>query len=216
MPSEPNETAALAYPAAAGTAWVALAFCLAVIGLLVANAVVARTHDPLAAEQIGLLQTELATSSDKDPIRAQIRKLDTRLREGFFTARQRAVQGTYLLAVGIAVFFISSHLAAKLRAQQPLPDALGAGRAWIDAALSLRSLTALGLVMAGLLLTLVVLARHDASAEYIRAVSQEAKSGSTALTGGAAVAAVPGGTPQAGPEAVGGAPPPPPLSSGAL
>jgi outer membrane protein assembly factor BamB len=217
----PSTNDEVSYLAAGLTTWVALTFCLCVIGLLTVNAVIARTHDPLAAEAIDLLKADLATAVEKEPIRAQIRDLDAQLRAGYFAARQRAVQGAYLLGVGIAVFFLGAHLTAKFRARSPLPDPNAAGRSWIDAALSLRSLAALGLVMAGGLLALVILARHDASAEYIRTVAppEQVAAGPAAAEAGAVP--LPGGAAQAGPQTVavappspadvsGGAPPPPP------
>jgi outer membrane protein assembly factor BamB len=160
------------YVAAATTAWVALTFCLCMVGLLTVNAVQARYNEPLTPAQIEVLRAQLGTQPHNDALRTQIRDLDASLRTGYFTARTRAIQGTYLLAVGILVFLISTHLTAKLRARLPLPDPRAAGRSWIDAALGLRSMTALGLVMVGLLLTMLMLARHDTSAEYVRAAQQ--------------------------------------------
>jgi len=161
-----------AYLAAAATAWVALAFCLVVVGLLLANAIRAKTYDPVAPAQIELLKAQLGADRGNDELRTQIRDLDIRLRTGYFTTRARAVHGTYLLAIGLIVFLIATHLAAKLRAQLPMPNPEAAGRSWVDAALSLRSVAALGLVMAGFLLAMMILGRHDASAEYIRAARE--------------------------------------------
>ncbi|MBM3476516.1 MAG: hypothetical protein FJX75_24855 [Armatimonadetes bacterium] len=160
------------YVAAAATAWVAVTFCLSMVGLLAVNAVQARSHKPLAPAQIELLRAQLGTDPRNDALRAQIRDLDAELRTGYFAARNRAIQGTYLLAAGILVFLIATHVTAKFRARLPLPSPEAAGRSWIDAALGLRSMGALGLVMAGLLLGMVILARHDSSAEYIRAARQ--------------------------------------------
>lgn len=162
----------LAYFVTAGTAVIALAFCLVLIVLLIVNAVHARVHDPLAASRIELLRAQLSAQPGNDQLRAEIRALDYNLRSAYFTARARAIQGTYLLALGIAVFLVSSHLAASLRATAPLPKPEAAGRSWADAALSLRFMVALGIVMAGFLLALLMLARHDTSAEYIRAAKQ--------------------------------------------
>ena len=191
------------YVAAATTAWVALAFCLVMVGLLTVNAVQARSHEPLAPAQIELLRAQLGTQPHNDKLRAQIRDLDASLRAGYFTTRARAIQGTYLLAVGVLVFLIATHLTARFRARLPAPSPEAAGRSWIDAALGLRSMAALGLVMAGFMLGMLMLARHDTSAEYIRAARQ-APSGATPGVG------VPDAPP--GPAGVPGLAPPPAAS----
>jgi outer membrane protein assembly factor BamB len=192
------------YFAAAMSAGVALAFCVVLIVLLVVNAVQARANAPLAPAQIEALRAQLATDPTNEALRTQIRQVDHDLRAGYFTGRARALQGIYLLAVGVAVFLIASHLAASLRARLLAPSPGLAGRSWVDAALGLRSLVALALVMAGFLLTMLVVARHDASAEYIRAAEQ----GSTP-TGLAPAPGMPDPAPGAVPLTKGGAPPAP-------
>lgn len=211
-PTEPKQPDNVGYLAASTTAWVALAFCLAVVGFLVANAIRARSHQPVAPAEIELLRAQLSADRDNDELRARIRELDVELRTGYFTARARAIQGTYLLAIGVVVFFLAAHLAAKFRAQAPMPDAQAAGRSWVDAALSLRSLTALALVMAGFLLAMVILARHDASSEYIRAAEEMPKGtdGEVAAAPDIPPGPVPLATGGATPANQPGVPPPPP------
>ena len=213
LAADSRQPDSIGYFAAVTTAWVALVFCLVVVALLAVNAVQAKAHQPLAPAQIELLRAQLGTDPKNEALRAQIRGLDRDLRTGYFVGRARAIQGTYLLALGIAAFLASSHLAASFRARLPRPNSEATGRSWTDAALSLRAIVALALIMSGFLLTMLMIARHDASAEYIRA----AKAMSSPKAG-VPVAGVPdappGFTPLAAVRPPAGAPgvaPPPPL-----
>lgn len=176
QPVEAQSTRGPGYLATATTAWVALAYCLVVVGLLVANAIVARSHEPLAPAEIEVLRAELGADPANEEIRTQIRSLDHQIRKTYFVTRDRALHGTYLLGIGVAVFLLASHLAGKFRAKALLPNPEAEGRSWVDAALGLKSVTALGLAMTGFMLAMLIFARHDTSAEYIREAQEMAES----------------------------------------
>ena len=160
------------YATALATAIVALVFCLVVIGLLVANMLQARLADPVQPAEIELLRGELARDPDNDEIRRQIRALDVHIRETYFATRTRAIQGAYLLLGGLAVLMIALHFVVQSRRGAPALPPDSVADAWVQAALARRSMAALGILMAGLLLTMAVLARHDTSSEYVKVVQQ--------------------------------------------
>ncbi len=162
------------YQAALTTAVVALVFCLVVLGLLVANFVQARAADPIKPAQIEMLKGELAKQPENDQIRKQIRDLDVQIRNTYFKTRTRAIQGIYLLLAGLAVLLVALHLVGRCRARAPTPSPERAGASWVEAALGRRSVAVLGLLMAGFLITVAVLARHDISSEYVKAAQQAA------------------------------------------
>ncbi|MGD2175751.1 MAG: hypothetical protein PVJ27_10145, partial [Candidatus Brocadiaceae bacterium] len=160
------------YHTALATSCVALVFCLVVVGLLVANLIRGRANDLLEPAQIELLRTQLAADPTDTKIRHQIRQRDLNLRMAYFTTRARAIQGVYMLVAGVAVFLGAMHLAARWQPRRPSPGGRRARRSLGEAAPSVASVAGLGLLMAGCLLTMVVLARHDASAEYIKAAQE--------------------------------------------
>ncbi|MFP3902798.1 MAG: PQQ-binding-like beta-propeller repeat protein [Armatimonadota bacterium] len=160
------------YKAALATAVVALIFCLGLIGLLVVNFWQGRTHDPLQPAEVDALKAQLAREPDNQELRQQIRRMDAEIRDTYFTVRRRALTGMYLLIGGLAVFLISSHLAAKFTQQRPQPHPEAATEAWVQAALSRRSLAVLAIVIAGFMLTMAVLGRHDPASEYVQAAQR--------------------------------------------
>ncbi len=162
------------YQAAVATSWVALAFCLVVLALLVANLVRGRANDVLEPAQIELLRTQLAAQPKDEQIRVRIRQLDLNLRTTYFTTRARAIRGVYLLVGGVAVYLAAMHLAAKWRPRVPSRGRERTRRSRMAPTASMRSVAALGVLMAGFLLTMAALARHDAAAEYMEAAQQAA------------------------------------------
>ncbi len=166
----------LYYQAALATAALAFVFCLVVLGLLVANLAQGRAADPLQPARIDALKAELARQPDNDQLRQHIRALDEYIRSTYFTTRARAITGVYLLLGGLAVLLASLHVVARFRAKAPAPQPSRAREFWVEAALARRSVAILGIVMAGVLLTVAVLARHDASSEYVKAARLAAAS----------------------------------------
>ncbi len=157
---------------ALATAIVAFVFCLVVVGLLVANMLQARLADPVEPAEIELLRGELARDPDNDEIRKQIRALDVRIRETYFRTRTRALHGAYMLLGGLAVLMVALHFVVQFRQGAPTPPPESVADTWVEAALARRSMAALGILMAGVLLTMAVLARHDTSSEYVAAAQQ--------------------------------------------
>jgi outer membrane protein assembly factor BamB len=201
------------YRAATLTSVVALVFCLLVLGLSVANWVAARRADPAVPAQIDGLRAELARQPQSQELRDQIRTLDVALREAYYLTRARAVIGAALLVAGIAVLLLSLHLLSHYRSEPPQPVAGAPVRALAEAALGRRSVATMGLVLAGLLVTLAVLGRHDPAGDYARAAQSEQSAAGSAMPGAApgalattpaSVAAGPAGPP--GPAGPAGAP----------
>ena len=161
------------YRSALATGLVAFAFCLAVLVLLVVNLAQARGSDPLKPAQIEALRAELARQPGNVKLRNQIRALDLEVRKTYFRTRARAIMGIYMLLGGVAVLLAALHFVGKYRSQTPIPSPEGAGRSWMEAALGRRSVAALGLVLAGFMVTIAALGRHDASSEYLKTVKPE-------------------------------------------
>jgi outer membrane protein assembly factor BamB len=179
------------YRAAVGTALVAALFCVAVLVILVLNAVQARTSDPVAPSQTQTLKAELARDPMNDSVREQIRALDLQIRHDFLQARWRATVGFLLLVVGLGLLLLALHFVSAWRAPVETPDETAAARTWLDAALSRRALVAAGVLLLGLLVALAVLGRHDPSSEYARLAQASGQTGPAVtdlqppLTGGA-------------------------------
>ncbi len=175
MTEQPLETGTrnndnMLYYGALIAAGVALVFCLVVVGLLLANYVQARSADPHNPARIDMMKAELAAQPHNEELRNEIRELDTRIRANYFQTRKRAVIGAYMLAAGLAVLIVSLHLVLRARRRIEVPPAAAAPQEiWVNAALNRRLLALLGVGMAGLLLVVAVLARHDASSEYVKA-----------------------------------------------
>ena len=154
---------------------VAVVFCLLVVGLLLANYLQARSADPHNPARIDMMKAELAAQPDNQELRNQIRELDTRIRATYFQTRKRAVIGAYMLLAGLIVLIGALHFVLRFR-QQVAPPAAPATpqQAWLATALNRRLVSILAVAMAGLLLVVAVLARHDASSEYVRAAAEMA------------------------------------------
>jgi len=178
MTEQPFETGArrnqdVLYQGALIAAVVALVFCLLVVGLLLANYLQARSADPHNPARIDMMKAELAAQPDNQELRTQIRELDTRIRATYFQTRKRAVIGAYMLLAGLIVLIGALHFVLRFR-QQVAPPAAPATpqQAWLATALNRRLVSILAVAMAGLLLVVAVLARHDASSEYVRAAAE--------------------------------------------
>jgi len=198
-------TSLVGYKTARRTAIVALAFSVAVVGLLVANLVRARTVDPIQPAQLEVLKADLLKQPDNEELKVQIRQLDLELRSGYFRARAFALRGLFLLLGGIAVSLIALQFAKQLREGLPLPPEDTEQHPWRAAAASRYSVVAMGLALGGFLVTMAVLSRHDPAAEYVKAAMAAEQD---AARQQALVAAQPGATDAVAPVGVPGAPGP--------
>lgn len=155
--------------AAVSVAGVALVFCVAVLVMLLINLIQARRSNPIQPAQIELLKGELAKRPADESLRAQIRALDLQIRRNYFATRNRALIGAYLLLGGIAVLLGALRLNTLLTRKLPTPQPPATRTAqWMQTALARRTVIILGVVLAGFLLTMAVVGRHDPSSDYVR------------------------------------------------
>jgi outer membrane protein assembly factor BamB len=175
------------YRTAQRSAVIALAFCALVLLLLVANSIHSRAYDPMKAPRLQALLLELNRDPRNERLKREARRLDREVRTAYFRSRSFALSGFYLLLGGIGVFLLAMEMARACRRELPQPNPAVMREAVFSLAIGRRAVIALGAASGGLLLTLAVWSRHDAAAEYARAVErpQTAKED----------AAVPGGTP---------------------
>ncbi|MGM0494271.1 MAG: hypothetical protein ACQER1_15175, partial [Armatimonadota bacterium] len=159
------------YLLATRLAIVSAVFVAAVFALMMANLIRAHSADPTAPAQIEQLRAELNRQSGPPDIETlqTIRSLDMQLREQYFRTRRFAVQGAIMLLGGLAVLLLSLRYAAVYASPGPTPNPDAVEEPILATALARRSVLVMALVLGGLLVTLAVLARHDAVAEYVEA-----------------------------------------------
>ncbi|MFW5866280.1 MAG: PQQ-binding-like beta-propeller repeat protein, partial [Armatimonadota bacterium] len=212
------------YLIATRLAIVAAVFVAAVFGLMVANLIRAHSADPTAPTQIEQLRAELNRQQGRPDLETleTIRSLDQQLREQYFRTRRFAVQGAFMLLGGLALLLLSLRYAAVYASPGPKPNPSAVEEPILATALARRSVLVMAVVLGGLLVTLAVLARHDAVAEYVEAaeaadIAAQAEEERQALIG---PQGPPGPQGQQGPAGAPGTPgmpgpPGPPGSSGA-
>lgn len=173
--SEERRGASLRYQLSYRLAIVGAVFTAVIFGLMVANLVRSRMYDPTQTARIEQMRADLLKDPMNQELREQIRALDLEIRKGYYASRDFAVKGIFLLLGGVVFFLIMLHIAAS--AQEALPEPYpGAGRQGLVAAAAARwSVLALGVLLGGGLVTLAVLSRHDAAAEYVRAAEDAEK-----------------------------------------
>lgn len=198
--SQPIATDAAAhawYLAAARIAVIAGIFSALVIGLLLINYLRSVKMSPLQPARITSLQVQLAKDPTNEQIKQEIRQIDLQLRREYFHSLDFTRLGIYFLIGGIAVYLLAWESVRRYRQQLPVPRPDAGQSTWVDAALGRRSVTALGLIFAGMLVSVTAMSRRDFTAEYVRALggattppvqATEASSASKA----AAAPAVPG------------------------
>jgi outer membrane protein assembly factor BamB len=159
------------YLLASRVAIVAAVFVAAVFALMMANLIRAHSADPAAPTKIEQLRAELNRQPGKPDVETlqTIRTLDQQLREQYFRTRRFAVQGAFLLLGGLAVLLLSLHYATAYASPGPEPNPDAVEEPILATAYARRSVLVMALVLGGLLVTLAVLARHDAVAEYVEA-----------------------------------------------
>ncbi|MDR3707136.1 MAG: PQQ-binding-like beta-propeller repeat protein [Capsulimonadaceae bacterium] len=146
----------------------AAAFCSVVLALLAVNAIRSRAFDPLDAPRLNAMLIELNRDPTNASLRRTVRGLDRRIRIEYERSRRIAGSGLMLLLGGIIVFIAAWEGERSVRARPLIPDPR-LRHAWASSApVSRAAVLAMGLVFGGLLLSLAVLSRHDAAADYAR------------------------------------------------
>lgn len=156
--------------AATRTALVAGIFCAVVIALLFGNYLRARAWFPVTPKQVEDLQVQLAKHPGDESVKDDFRRLDLRIRQEYFRGQQFAVQGAGLLLGGLVVFLLAGETARRLRPRLPVPGPKAA-RPPGAAALDRRTVVALGIALAGVLVSVAMFSKHDAMAGYARALA---------------------------------------------
>jgi len=133
MESDPDmalprgDVAALWAKTASRVAAVALVFCGVVLALLLFNASLLKSANPLNHPGIAALADRLQAAdqahraADVSRVVKEIRDLDASARSQFFKAHAAARRGWVLLLIGAAVFLVSSKAASVLRRKTPMP-----------------------------------------------------------------------------------------------
>ncbi len=140
-----------------------------VLGLLTWNLVQSRAYDPLEATRLEQMQLRLAANPKDEALRNELRALDRQVRERHFHHRRVALRGLALLAV-LASLLVALHAGAETlrpRAFTPEPDA--ASLLAESRARAARGAYLLALALAGILVVLATIGRHDPLAQYARA-----------------------------------------------
>lgn len=182
--SETLQERSRAASAAQWTARVALVYSAIVLVLMLINAVAARSAHPIEVASLEALQHDLTVRPDDEGLRRRVRQEDKRIRQQYFRHRDFAVRGAWLLLAGIATFLAAGEYARRFQTPMPTPRPDAASRARAAADATFRALVAVGGVLAGALLTLTVLARHDTAAEYVRAASRSHTHAAGMMPGG--------------------------------
>ena len=105
---------------AGATALVAAAFSAVVGAMLLWNLLQTRV-EPSDSEDLRSLKADLVSRPASAPLKAQIRELDWRLRNEFFSRRQAARKGAVLLVAGVILFFAVAGLRMAAPAQPGKP-----------------------------------------------------------------------------------------------
>lgn len=201
----------LRYVIATRVAMIAAIFTALALALMIANLVRARSADPADTTRIEQLRAEI-NREGATPERIQtLRALDDRIRREYARTRRFAVQGAFMLLGGVAVLLLSLHLAAAYAARGPQPNPEAIEEPVLAGIASRRAVITVGVLVAGLLITLAVLSRHDAVAEYVIAAEKaeraaQAEAARQALIGPAGPPGPQGVMGPAGPPGAPGAP----------
>jgi outer membrane protein assembly factor BamB len=102
-PSEPN----LWPQSAQKAAWIALAFCLVVLALLVTNYVQSLRSDPLTSPELATLKAELVKNPLDDNLKKSIRLRDLEMRRQLTRHQELGERGGWLLLGGMAFFVLA-------------------------------------------------------------------------------------------------------------
>lgn len=101
---------------------VAGVFVAAVSVMLLANYSRRVADDPLNSPNYLALMEQLDKDGSREDVKQQIRELDVRLREAYFSQRRFTLWGTWLLLGGLVVCIVSAKTAVTLRRRLPHPE----------------------------------------------------------------------------------------------
>lgn len=189
---------AVRYRLAVPTAIVAGAFALVICAMLTWDYTRRLTKDPLESPQYAELKAELAKDPRNEPLKNQLRVLDLRLRQAYFTQREFTKNGTWLLLGAIAVLLAAARWAATLwrKLPQPLPKVLPQDPEIRIAKIARWAVAALGVLLASVAVALSqgfhsVLERGARPATSQVAVAAEATAAALPTAATTATTAVP-------------------------
>lgn len=149
------------------TAWVMAGFvCLVLIGLT-ANAIIARSSDPVPPTKIDGLVARLNQDPKNAKLMADIQRQDVWLRQTYARAEKFATVGFFLLVGGVGAWLLCQKWSKQLTSTPLPPDPKAPWRALEQNMRAQQSILATGFVLGGGLLAVTVLARHDAHQAYV-------------------------------------------------
>lgn len=132
-------------------------FTVVVASFLIANNLRLQSTDPIHSPALQRLVQELKATPQNDALKEQIRELDLLTRRAFFTSQRFNHVAAWLLLGGCVVTVIAFKTLASHHRRAPLPDStdrkddLAANARWAR-----QSVTAVGLVLVGLALSLAL------------------------------------------------------------
>ncbi len=132
-------------------------FTVVVAAFLIANNLRIRSTDPIHSPALQRLVQELKATPQNDTLKEQIRELDLLARRAFFTSQRFNHIAAWLLLGGGLVTVVAFKTLASYHRRAPLPDSserkddLAANARWAR-----QSVTAVGLVLVGLALSLAL------------------------------------------------------------
>ena len=153
---QPN-TQSVAYRALWAIGIVAAAFSLVVCAFMIANNVRLKSADPIHTPALQKLVQDLKANPQNEALKDQIRELDLLARRAFFTSQHFNQIAIGLLLGGLAVTVAAFKTLSTYHRPVPYPDSrhakddLAANALWAR-----RSVTAVGLILVGLALSLAL------------------------------------------------------------
>ncbi len=142
-------------------------FCVIMLAILLANSIRARINDPNNPVKLENLLVQLSQNPKDENLKKEIRNLDVTIRKNYFRSQFIAKYGLCLLIGALVVYLLCLEYLRSGNKTTPLPNVNIAKEPWLNPALSRRSIYVLGGIMGGVLLSLIVLSRHDVTYAYI-------------------------------------------------
>ena len=144
-------------------------FTFVIIGLLIFNYIQLKTSDPLNSIELEDLKSKLSIHPGDENIKQQIRAIDLRLRNEYFRRREFSKFGGYILIASISILLISIKYADINR--RMLPDLGSKSDGYAEESrnvvLARWSVAAIGAIMAGSLLALVIGSERAPLSDFI-------------------------------------------------
>lgn len=142
-------------------------FCILMLAILLANSIRARINDPNNPVKLENLLVQLSKSPKDETLKKEIRGLDVTIRKNYFRSQYIAKYGLYLLIGALVIYLLCLEYLRSGIKSIPMPNVNIAKEPWLNPAFSRRSIYALGGIMGGILLSLIVLSRHDVTYAYV-------------------------------------------------